>query len=68
MTTEAQQNATIAAQAATILQLKAQQALTVQAIAAFLGGNLDGPGSAKAFLLAIDPGLQVTPAPFGFDQ
>ncbi len=51
-----------------IAQLQAQQALTVQAIAAFLAGNLDGPGSAKAFLLAISPALEVTPAPFEFGQ
>lgn len=59
--TEAQQNAKIK-------QLEQQNALLVQAITAFLEGTLDGPGSAKAFLLAIDPNLQITPAPFEFDQ
>jgi hypothetical protein len=46
--------------------LKRQQALQTQAIKAFLEGKLDGAGSAKAFLLALDPGLQVAPAPFEF--
>jgi len=49
---------------AEVAQLKAQQALTVQFGKAFLEGHLDGPGSAKAFLLAIDPGLEITPGPF----
>jgi hypothetical protein len=49
-----------------IEQLKTQQALTVRAIAAFLAGQLDGPASAKAYLLAIDPNLEVTPAAFEF--
>lgn len=65
MTTTAQALATLTA---AVKQLQAQEALTVQALSAFLGGTLDGPGSAKAYLLAIDPTIQVTPAPFGFDQ
>lgn len=46
--------------------LKQQQALQTDAIKAFLEGNLDGAGSAKAFLLALNPTLQVDPAPFVF--
>jgi hypothetical protein len=49
-----------------IAQLQAQQALQTAAIAALLAGNLDGPGSAKAYLLALNPTLQVTPAAFEF--
>lgn len=55
-----------ATQAQKIAELQAQNALLVQAVAAFLRGSLDGPGSAKGFLLAIDPSLQVTPAAFEF--
>jgi len=47
-----------------LAQLQQQQALQTQAIKAFLEGHLDGPGSAKAFLLALDPTLEITPAPF----
>lgn len=49
-----------------LAQLQTQQALQTQAIQALLEGRLDGAGSAKAFLLALNPGLQVTPAPFEF--
>ncbi len=64
MATQAQQITALQSQVA---QLQAQEALTVQALAAFLAGNFDGAGSAKAYLLAIAPGLQVTPASFVLD-
>ena len=51
-----------------IAQLQTQQALQTQALKALLEGKLDGPGSATAYLLALDPSLQVTPAPFVFGQ
>jgi hypothetical protein len=47
-----------------LAQLQQQQSLQTQAIKAFLEGKLDGPGSAKAYLLALDPNLEITPAAF----
>jgi len=47
-----------------IEQLEKQQALFTQFGKAFLEGKLDGAGSAKAFLLALDPTLQISPADF----
>ena len=49
---------------ARITTLEQQQSLQTRAIAAFLEGRLDGAGSAKAFLLALDPSLEITPAAF----
>lgn len=40
---------------AEIDQLKAQQAMTVQAVKAFLEGRLNGPDSATWLLAAISP-------------
>lgn len=51
-----------------LAQLEAQQGLQTAALTAFLEGKLDGPGSAKAFLLALDPALEVQPADFAFGQ
>jgi hypothetical protein len=51
-----------------IQQLEAQVADLTKALTAFLAGNLDGAGSAKGYLLAIDPTIEVTPANFEFDQ
>lgn len=52
-----------------IAQLQAQQALTIQALRAFLAGNLDGPGSIKWLLAAIDPnGPAPEVAPFDFGR
>jgi hypothetical protein len=45
-------------EAAQITQLQQQQALTVQALVAALGGQWTGAGSVEAYLYAIDPGLQ----------
>lgn len=55
-------------QASDIAALKEQVADLTHALAAFLGGNLDGPGSAKGWLLAVDPSLQVEPAAFAFGE
>jgi hypothetical protein len=44
--------------------LQQQQALFTQFGKAFLEGKLDGAGSAKAYLLALDPTLEITPAAF----
>jgi hypothetical protein len=55
-------------QAADIKQLKAQVADLTAAVAAFLQGNLDGDGSAKGWLLAVDPKLQIEPAAFEFGE
>lgn len=51
-------------QAAQIKQLQDQVTDLTLALAAFLGGHLDGPGSAKGYLLAIDPRLEIEPADF----
>jgi hypothetical protein len=45
-----------------------QVADLTKALTAFLAGNLDGAGSAKGYLLAIDPTIEVTPANFVVDQ
>lgn len=50
--------------ASAIKQLQDQQALTVQALKAFLENRLDGPGSAVGYLKAIDPKIEVAPVPF----
>jgi hypothetical protein len=55
-------------QAQRIAQLEAQVALLTQATTALLQGELDGAGSAKAYLLAIDPTLQIEPAAFEFGE
>ncbi len=63
MTTQAQK---ITALEAANQQQAQQIAALTQAVTAFLEGNLDGPGSAKGYLLAVDPTLEVTPAAFEF--
>lgn len=57
----------MATQAAQIKQLQAQVALLTQALSALLQGELDGPGSAKGYLVAVDPSLaDIIPAAFDF--
>lgn len=55
-------------QATQIAALQSQVALLTQALAAFLQGHLDGAGSAKGFLLAVDPTLDIAPAAFEFGE
>jgi hypothetical protein len=54
-------------QATQIKQLQSQVALLTQALSALLQGELDGPGSAKGYLVAVDPTLAaIVPAAFEF--
>jgi hypothetical protein len=55
-------------QATQIKQLQDQVSLLTRALTALLEGELDGAGSAKAYLLAIDPSLDIEPAAFAFGE
>lgn len=53
--------------AAQVATLQAQQSQQTAAIAAFLEGRLSGGAdTVVGHLLALNPGLQLTPAPFAF--
>lgn len=53
---------------AAIAVLQRQQSYQTEAIRALVGGRLDGPGSTKAYLLALNPTMQVDVAPFVFGE